>query len=389
MNMQAQEKIDYQLVPTGTTGAELVESWIFSVSGRSFSIYSERLILRMVQLAQAQLLGVSFKDGTAVGQVSFDSLGVHLRVPIKSLLSDGDTNYTAAKRAVVELMHSPYFVERPKLRAGKPVVDADGNREYELIGHQILNDVELNVVPGAACITVNANTWAALLDFSKGFRKYDLETALKLRKSSSLRLYKLLCNRSEPITISIESLRKMWQMDERDPVTGEYLKYADTYDFVRRVIVPAKEELDARAPWSFEFVLNAAKTSEENRGRRGKKAVTSITFFPVHRFTLEPESKLVRLTSSALRELGRETYDLMKSKLDFTDKGLSNNVGLFHEANRLGMDIDAFVRLVTPAAVRSDNPPGYVISSMKRHLGECHGVLFDAEGRIVRADSGE
>lgn len=367
-----------------STGVDLVVSWIFASSERDFSIYSERLLLRIVQLAQVQVLGANFRDGTSIGQVTLGPLGdASLEIPIRSLLGDGNTNYSQAKAAIKELMRSPYFVERPKLRGGKPVIGADGRPEFELVGHQILNDCSVNVKPGMAVVEVNRETWAAVLDFSKGFKKFALETALRLKLSASLRLFQLLSNQKDPITFSIADLRRMWRMGAKNPETGEYVVYPDTYNFIKRTVEAAKKELDAKSPWSFDFVKNYSASAPENVGRRGKKCVTSITFFPVHRYTGEPESNLVRMTSTALSELGKETYDLLVLKLGFTVKGLENNVPLFHLANSLGMDLNAFVRLVTPNAVRSDNPPGYVISSIRGHLREAHGVVFGPDGRPV------
>lgn len=378
------KKKDVQVVKSSTSGVELIESWIFATSSRNFSIYSERLLLRIVQLAQAQILGANFKDGTSIGQVSIGPLGeASIEIPIRSLLNEGNTNYTQAKNAIMELMRNPYFVERPKFRGDKPVLDKDGNQEREFVGYQILNNCSVNVKPGVAIVEVNRNTWENILLFSSGFRRFDLLSALRLKLSSSLRLFQLLSNQKDPITFSIPQLRRMWQMDEKDPLTGEYKIYPDTYNFIKRTIEPAKKELDEKAAWSFTFVKNYSEFAPENIGRRGKKCVTSITFFPVHRFMGESEPNLIRLTSSALNELGRETYDLMTLKLGFTAKGLQNNVTLFHLANSLGMDLNAFVRIITPSAVRSDNPPAYVIGAIKNHLSEVHGVVFGRDGKPV------
>lgn len=372
------------------SGVQLIESYLFASSGRSFSIFSERLLLRLLQLAQVQVLGANFKDGTSVGQVSIGPLGeASLEIPIRSLLGEGSTNYSQAKRAVVELMRTPYIVERPKMRGGRPVVGEDGVQEYELIGHQILNNCEVNVRPGMVVVEVNRETWRAMLDFSKGFRPVPLEVALKLRLVTSLRLLILLGNQRNPITYTLDQLRGMWKMDAVDPATGEYLVYPDAYNFIKRTIDPAKRELDEKSPWSFDYTKNYSLSDESNRGRKGRKRVTSVTFFPVHRYTGEPESRLIRMTSSALKELGKETYDLMVLKFGFTPKGLENNVVLFHLANSLGMDIGSFVRVLTPSAVRSDNPPAYVIKSIKNHLSEVHGVVFGPDGKPVVYGAGE
>lgn len=52
-----------------------------------------------------------------------------------------------------------------------------------------------------------------MLDFSKGFRKYELETAVKLHGKYFLRIYKLVSKQSEPISYTIDDLRKMWGLE--------------------------------------------------------------------------------------------------------------------------------------------------------------------------------
>lgn len=379
------EVTDVTVVDKGSTGS-LVESWIFATSGRDFSIYSERLILRVVQMAQQQLLGVSFKDGTAIGQVTIGPLGdATLQIPIRSLMGEdtAQSNYSKARKAVMELMSAPYFVERPKMSRGNPVLDEEGRPVYEFRGRQILNSVDLNVTPGAAVIVVNRDTWEAILNFSKGFRKYELDIALKLKLTSSLRIYKLLSNQEAPITFSIEQLRALWKMDERDPKTGEYLRYRNTSDFIRRNIAPAKEELDRKSPWTFEWVENRARFNELNApGKKGSKSITSITFFPKHRISMESVPKVLRIASSALDELGRENYDLLVNKFEFSPKGLKNNIELFYLVRKSGMDLGAFLNVIAPNALRKDNPQGYVINAIRQFLTEQYGYRFDEHGKL-------
>lgn len=345
---------------------DIIESYIFSTSKRSFTMYSERLLLRIVEAAQQQIAGANFRDGTSIGQVSIGPLGdAEIEIPIKDLLGAGNsTNYTQAKNAIIELMQSPYFVERPKMKNGKPVFNADGEQEFELLGRQILNSCEVNVKPGIAVVTVNKDTWAAVLDFSKGFRKYDLEVAQSLTRPTSLRLFKLLSNQRYPITYTIEQLKVMWEMED---------KYPDTYNFIKRTIEPAQKELDEKAPWSFDFVKNTAAGAPENKGRAGKKAVTSITFIP--------RRKVTALSTSAIMKqfhpsdlLGRETYDDLLRRFGFSHQGIVNNMIYFETAKKAGLDIQSFLGKVAPKALRAPNCPAYVIKSLKTCLSERYGV---------------
>lgn len=356
-----------------TKSKEIIESYMFATSKRSFSIYSERLLLKIVELAQCQLAGANFRDGTDLGQVSINGLGDALvEIPIRSLLSgDNYTNYTQAKEAIMELMRSPSFIERPKIRGGKQVYGADGKPEYEMVGFQILNNCEVNVKPGVAVLSVNSRTWQSILDFSKGFRKFDLNAALKLKKSCSLRLFNLLSNQEYPITYSIAKLREMWSLED---------KYSDNGDFIRRTIDPAKRELDEKAPWSFEYTKNYSDCAEENRGRRGKRAITSITFIPVRKLTAMSSSTLAKKVSTPMDYMDSETYNLLLYKFEFTVQGLKNNILSFEAAHRVGVDLNEFLRSIAPRALRASNIAGYVIKALNRHLEEQYNVSVSAKG---------
>ena len=48
---------------------EVVESYIFSTVRHDFGIYSERLLLRLVELAQREIKGLDFQVGTNIGKV--------------------------------------------------------------------------------------------------------------------------------------------------------------------------------------------------------------------------------------------------------------------------------------------------------------------------------
>jgi plasmid replication initiation protein len=55
--------------------------------------------------------------------------------------------------------------------------------------------------------------WDVLLNFTKGFSRYDLEIAFKLESTYSMRFYELLAGQKEPIAYSIENLRKEFKLD--------------------------------------------------------------------------------------------------------------------------------------------------------------------------------
>ena len=338
---------------------EVVESYIFSTVRHDFGIYSERLLLRLVELAQRELRGLDFKGGSSIGKVEIGEWGdAEIVVPVKDILSgEEDKNYSKAKAAVRNLMGR--FLEY------------EDEQKYKAT--QILNEVDVDKVAGKMVIRVNRNIWRAMLDFSKGFRKYELETAVKLRGKYSLRIYKLVSKQTEPITYSIADLRQMWGLTE---------KYKKVDDFVKNTIVSAKEELDRVSPYSFDYVLNAAKSAEVNKGRKGRPAITSVTFFPVRRMANETTDAVRKMVDPSLL-LDRELYMMLKNKFYFDVQGIKANITLFDTAQKECEILD-FLDGIAPAALRAANVQGYVINAIRKHLKEKFGIVID--GSMVLRD---
>jgi hypothetical protein len=338
---------------------EIVESYIFSTVRHDFGIYSERLLLRLVELAQREIRGLDFKGGTSIGKVEIGEWGdAEVIIPVKDILSgDDDKNYTKAKAAVRNLMGR--FLEY------------EDDQKYKAT--QILNEVDVDKVAGKMVIRVNRNIWRAMLDFSKGFRKYELETAVKLRGKYSLRIYKLVSKQTDPITYTITDLRKMWGLTD---------KYKKVDDFIKNTVVSAKEELDRVSPYSFDFVLNAAKSAEVNKGRKGRPAITSVTFFPVHRMANETTDAVRKQVDPSML-LDYEFYMMLKNKFDFDPQGIKANITLFDTAQK-ECDILEFMDSIAPAALRAANIQGYVINAIRKHLKEKFGIIID--GSMVLRD---
>ena len=338
---------------------EIVESYIFSTVRHDFGIYSERLLLRLVELAQREIRGLDFKGGTSIGKVEIGEWGdAEVIIPVKDILSgDDDKNYTKAKAAVRNLMGR--FLEY------------EDDQKYKAT--QILNEVDVDKVAGKMVIRVNRNIWRAMLDFSKGFRKYELETAVKLRGKYSLRIYKLVSKQTDPITYTITDLRKMWGLTD---------KYKKVDDFIKNTVVSAKEELDRVSPYSFDCVLNAAKSAEVNKGRKGRPAITSVTFFPVHRMANETTDAVRKQVDPSML-LDYEFYMMLKNKFDFDPQGIKANITLFDTAQK-ECDILEFMDSIAPAALRAANIQGYVINAIRKHLKEKFGIIID--GSMVLRD---
>ena len=128
----------------------------------------------------------------------------------------------------------------------------------------------------------------------------------------SMRFYELLSNQKTPINYSIEALKEMFSLSG---------KYSQTRDFIKRIIEPAKIELDKCSPYTFHY--ETIKT--------GRK-ITGIRFIPIHQPQFEDESLKKQ---KAMKQMSNRWFipknieDYLKYNYEFTDKELNNNLSLF------------------------------------------------------------
>lgn len=343
-----------------TISKEIVESYIFTTARKELGAYGERLLIRLVELAQREIAGLNFKDGTALCKVKVGEWGeAQISVPIRELLSgDDDKNYAKAKDAIRNLM-------------GKFMEYEDEN-EYR--ASHILNDVDVDKVSGIALITVNKNTWNAMLDFSKGFRKYEMNTALRLEGKYSLRIYKLISKQKTPITYSVDEIRRMWQIED---------KYKRLSDLVKNTFDTAKDELDQKSPYSFDYTINKPRKKTAKKGEQPQGP--SITLYPRYVARNDSLDSMRKMISPTLL-LDRETTDLLVNKFGFSRPGIKANISLLDIAFR-EMDLPGLLDEIAPAALRANNPQGYVIGAIRTRLRERHGIVVDGDTIIRGANA--
>lgn len=369
-------------VIVGTLQKSVIESYIMANSRQNLSIYSERLLLKLVEIAQSQVFGLDFKSGSGNVRVDPNSLGTIVELNITDLMGDNESaNYTYAKKAVQELMKVHHEHETPVFKNDRPVLTKDGRQVYRFEAHQLLNDVFVNARPGTIIVEVNRHTWAALLDFSKGFRRYDLLLAMKLSRTYSLRLYKLISEQVEPITFTIAELKEKFGIEE---------KYKKTTDILR-LLEASRKELDKYcSPWSFTVRANYSVSSDVNTGRVGRKAITSVTLLPEHRLKYDSlNARQIQAAPAVM--LGKDVTDKLVKYFNFTKDEMNANMPLlmacsknFGKApNDRGPCLFDFLEDISPSALRAGNVKGYVVNALKKHLKERYHLTF-VKGKILR-----
>lgn len=317
---------------------DVLQSYILTTAKYDFSVYEKRIIYRLVELAQCEIKGVDFRKDCR--KIEHDLFGlVNITLPIRDLLNnEEDKNYTRIKDALLRLK----------------------NKSFEYEDEEIWQSISIIAFPdikkrsSTVSFTIHPKIWDCMLDFSKGFRKYELQTAMSFESVYSMRFYELLSGQKYPLSYGFEDLKAMFQIEG---------KYKQVNDFLRYVVEPAKKELDEKSPYSFDYKIN----------KTGRK-YTSITLFPVY----QPEHRDADLEKKDLQKQISPSWDLSKNTLDylrngflFTPAEIKQNIDLFKKAQSEIQDFIYFMSQVKPRANRAKNPKGYLINSIKKELNKC------------------
>lgn len=152
-------------------------------------------------------------------------------IPARYLLSEGDNNYNNIPRAF-------------SLATKKIVYERD-NRLYHLniiAFPEMVKDGRKSLVT----FVIHSELWHALLDFSKGYRLFSLDTYMKLSTKYAVIMYLLISQQSGPRTYGIDALRQILGCDDNR-------SYERGANFFARVIEPSRLELVEKAPWYFDY----------------------------------------------------------------------------------------------------------------------------------------
>lgn len=314
-----------------------IQSYIMTTAKYDFSVYEKRILYRLVEMAQSELQGIRFSDNCRkIEHTLFDT--VHITMPIASLLNnETDENYTRIKKAILSLQRKIFTYEDEK--------------EWRSISIVALPKIEKR--SSTVSFQIDSHVWDCCLDFSKGFRKFELVTAMKFKSVYSMRFYELLSGQKTKLIYSLEQLKEMFQVQN---------KYKLTADFIRYVIDPAKKELDEDSPYSFEWSAN----------KEGKKIV-SFNFYPI----FKPENRDSELYKKELQkqtglswDLNRQMISYLKKSLDFSDKEIKNNRDLFITAQMELPDIMTELAILKGKSRNKTNSKGWIINSLKGKLND-------------------
>lgn len=314
-----------------------IQSYIMTSAKYDFNVYEKRILYRLVEMAQGEIEGLKFStDCRKIEHTLFET--VIITMPVASLLNgEADENYTRIKKALLSLQKKIFtFEDDESWQSISIIAFPKIKKRSSLISFQVDNRV-----------------WDCCLDFSKGFRKYELVTAMNFKSTYSMRFYELLSGQKTKLIYTIDQLKEMFMVAD---------KYKLTADFIRYVVDPAKKELDESSPYSFEWSAN----------KEGRKIV-SLNFYPIYK----PENRDTELYKQELQkqtslswDLNKQVLDYLKDSIGFTPKELKNNRDLFITAQMELPDILGELAILKAKARDKKNPKGWIINALRGKIGD-------------------
>lgn len=325
----------------------LIQSYILTTAKYDYTAYEKRILYRIIELMQELTEGRKLNQKYSVQTNIFGDVDVQM--PVSAFLKDEkDMNYTLAKKSLENLN-----MKRIKY---------EDEGVWKLLN--LIERPEIYKKNGVVSFRLHPLIASVFLDFSKGYRKYELKTAMQFESVYAMRFYEILSGQKKPLTYLIDELKEMFGLTN---------KYKETKDFIRRVIEVAKKELDEKSPYSFEYQIN----------KQGKK-FHSITFYPIHNPVHQNEfleQRELQKQLSLLWDLPQEIVQYLKEVFLFDEKEIKQNIEVFKKANQT-FDLLAFIASKKRYADQAENPKGYIISCVKKELSKLQGKEKSAEEKV-------
>ena len=339
---------------------DIIQSFIITAARYDFSIYEKRILFRIIECFQYLLENKKLDKSFSVKENLYGDITITL--PLSSLLmkGKGDTNYVQIKKAFDSLLNKKISFENNKVWT-----------KFTLI-------VKPEIIKYKRIVTfrLHQEVYEALLDFSKGYRKYELETARCFNSVYSMRFYELISGQNNSLTYTIDGLKVLFNIEN---------KYKLVKDFIFNVIEPAKKELDLKSPFSFTYQLKYEKERVNLKG--GRKKIIGIIFIPI--YNANNRDKVL-----AYRDKCRniELLDILfkEEKDAFLSFGFNENelktkyYALFQDINKARKQgIVIFTSTIIEYAQKARNPKIYLIKALRKEIKKWKETLLKKQSSNI------
>ncbi len=314
---------------------EAIQSYVMTTAKYDFSVYEKRVLYRIIEALQDMETIKNIKNGVSkvgyryemIEEIFGDRV---MKFDIDSFFLKGDDkNYDRIKQALRDL-NDKKFEYTPN------------NTDWEII-----RLIESPKFKGNGAYTqwvefrIDKTMFKAFLDFTKGYRLVEIETAMSFNSQYAMRFYELINKQTSPVTYFVEDLKEMFKLQD---------KYKQTRDFLKRVVDVAKRELDEKSPYSFKYKIN-------RKGRR----IESLTIIPIK----QDEGKMSQEELQELYPISENFFFWMKISLGMSENEINNNRRLISHAEQEFSNLENFLLDQQEYIHKAENKKGYFIQMLK------------------------
>lgn len=327
---------------------ELLQSWVLTSSKYVFTKYEKLIYYKIIELLQAEREGRVLNKKHTIQPLT-DGY-TKFTLPVGDFLPDGDNNYKEVIKALDRLNEKKVYYEDDKMweklsLAEKPRLFKEQRSSY-------------------VTFELSEKVFNAFLDFSKGYRAYELKIALSFTSEYAMRFYELFSGqvgKDRFKTYSFDWLR------ERFGLMDKYNGKNGKSDFTRKVIKKAQEELNAKSPFTFKY---HTKYGDDN--------FYFEVIFQEQFADKEIESVHLYKQQSPQWDFTSEELDLIRDKWKFDKNGLNGNRHLFRSAKQQGVDLLHFLQSLDPSAAKS-SPQGMFVNFIRKELAKKMGAAISEQ----------
>ena len=303
--MTDKEKEEFEPI-TQRTDREIVQSYSFTFSKQNLNVWEKRILYHIIYDTKVQEY---VREKIAEGKKKNDKMVLFTgttsyKIPLSRISTDSG-DYKRIKAAFSELA-----------KKGFEYTDDKGVwKQRSFIAFPTIDPYE-----GCAYFVVHNDLIDIIGDIARGYRQFDFFIAISLESSNAMRLYEMFSRQDGQGQKDTTGGYIRRDINELKELLGLSGKYEKPIMFVKRVLEPAKKELDEKANYSFDYKLEKSF---------GSRKTDIIQFHVYHK--PENERNNEELTSNKekalLNDVGRISPKLWKALIDmgFSEHEIKSN----------------------------------------------------------------
>lgn len=211
---------------------EIAQSYFSTIMKGRFSLYEQRIMLKIVESTREITKQRGSYAESLKKSFALDGINLNYAIPVREILGNTN-NYLPLKKAVEKLKHwdIEYYDQAKKKWYSTSMI------------YNIILEERVGV------LRFSCSQWLIeyITDFRNGgYRSYELEIAIKLRNPFAARLYTIVNSMTKPLQYPFDGLRE---------ILGVKDQYKRIFDFERRVLQPARKEMQAVGATYFDYEI--------------------------------------------------------------------------------------------------------------------------------------